>query len=125
MSGISETHMSNPIFRVRIVGVLVTRAPGRVCMCPSVRVSANTAQCVPRTSTTEPHVMWGHFQLDRGLARAGAPGPSPFLRVTVSPVSPVSLSIPPPLHLLLSHVPNLCLGLVAGFSLISVFSRRV
>ena len=31
----------------------------------------------------------------------------------------------PPLHLLLSHVPNLCLGLVAGFSLISVFSRCV
>ena len=70
-------------------------------------------------------VMWGHFQLVRGLARAGAPGPSPFSRVTVSPVSPVSLSIPPPLHLLLSHVPNLCLGLVAGFSLISVFSRCV
>ena len=46
----------------------------------------------PNTET----VMWGHSQLVRGLARAGAPGPSPFSRVTVSPVSPVSLSIPPP-----------------------------
>ena len=55
VSGISETHMSNPIFRVRIVGVLVTRAPGpgRVCMCPSE--CEHRTQCVPNTSTTEPH----------------------------------------------------------------------
>ena len=70
-------------------------------------------------------VMWGHFWLDRGLARAGAPGPSPFSRVTVSPVAPVSLSIPPPLQLAPSHVSSLSLGLVGGFSSILRVSSRV
>ena len=49
---------------------------------------------------------------------AGAPGPGPFSRVTVSPFRGCPPFYTPPLHLLFSHVPGLCLGLVAGFSLI-------
>ena len=69
-------------------------------------------------------VMWGHFWLDRGLARAGAPGPSPFSRATVSPVSSTFRPVPP-LQLAPSHVSSLSLGLVGGFSSILRVSSRV
>ena len=49
---------------------------------------------------------------------AGASGPGPFSRGPFPPSRVLSF-LYPPLHLLLSHVPGLCLGLVAGFSLIS------
>ena len=69
-------------------------------------------------------VMWGYSQPDRGLARAGAPGPSPFSRATVSPVSSTFRPVPP-LQLAPSHVSSLSLGLVGGFSSILRVSSRL